>query len=296
MEAWGLGYEETLKPRLPRLIHCRISGFGADGPLGGLPGYDAVIQAMAGMMSVNGTAESGPTRLGIPLVDLGTGLYAMIAILMALVERARSGQGQYIDMTLFDSGLALMHPHIANHMLSGKVPRPTGNAHPNISPYDKFRTGKGEMFLAVGNDRAFRRLCTALGRPELAEDARFLHNAERLTNRHKLAAILEELLAGEDASELCPRLMALGVPAGPVWDTAEVLAHDHTRHRAMVVEQGWYKAAGTPVKLSRTPGGLRHPPPRFGEHGRAILAEHGFTDAEIAGLVERGVVVEQRRR
>ena len=143
MEKWGLGYQAVLQPRFPKLIHCRISGFGADGPMGGFPGYDAVIQAMCGMFSINGMPESGQTRIGIPLVDIGTGLYAAIALLMALVERERSGLGQFIDMTLYDAGVALMHPHIANYVLSGKVPGLTGNAHPNISPYDKFPTRTG---------------------------------------------------------------------------------------------------------------------------------------------------------
>ena len=145
MERWGLGYDDVLAKRNPRLIHCRISGFGADGPMGGLPGYDAVIQAMCGMFSINGmpTADgdsAGRTRIGIPLVDIGTGLYAAIAILMAVVERQRSEFGQFIDMTLHDAGIALMHPHIPNYVLSGKTPGLTGNAHPNISPYDKFAT------------------------------------------------------------------------------------------------------------------------------------------------------------
>ena len=193
MEKWGLGYDDVLKERFPRLIHCRISGFGADGPMGGLPGYDAVIQAMVGMFSINGMPpdaqdNGGPTRIGIPLVDLGTGLYAAIAVLMALVERARSGRGQFIDMTLYDAGIALMHPHIANYVLSGRVPGLTGNAHPNIAPYDKFATRTVDVFLAVGNDRAFGRLCAELGAPELADDPRFRTNRDRLGHRTELTA------------------------------------------------------------------------------------------------------------
>ena len=165
MEKWGIGYDDVLKHRFPRLIHCRISGFGAEGPLGGLPGYDAIVQAMVGMFSINGQQESGQTRIGIPLVDLGTGLYCVIAILMALVERARSGEGQYLDMSLYDCGIALMHPHTANFFLSGKVPGLTGNAHPNIAPYDKYKTKTVEIFVAAGNERAFHRMCEALGKP-----------------------------------------------------------------------------------------------------------------------------------
>jgi formyl-CoA transferase len=296
MEKWGLGYEAVLAERFPCLVHCRISGFGADGPMGGLPGYDAVIQAMAGMFSINGTEESGPTRIGIPLVDLGTGLYAAIAVLMALLERQRSGRGQLIDMTLYDAGVALMHPHLANHVLSGRTPALTGNAHPNICPYDKFPTATVEIFLAVGNDRAFQRLCAELDAPELGRDPRFAANALRLANRAALTEALRARLAGRDGEALCERLLAAGVPAGPVRDVAQVWADAHTRHRAMALAAADYRGAGLPIKLGRTPGRLRHRPPRFGADGRALLGEAGFDQAEIDDLIAAGVVVEQRRR
>jgi crotonobetainyl-CoA:carnitine CoA-transferase CaiB-like acyl-CoA transferase len=300
MEKWGLGYEAVLRERLPRLIHCRISGFGADGPMGGLPGYDAVIQAMCGMFSINGMppadGSGGPTRIGIPLVDLGTGLYAAIALLMALVERARSGQGQFIDMTLYDAGIALMHPHLPNYLLSGRLPGLTGNAHPNISPYDKFPTRTVDVFLAVGNDRAFARLCAELGAPDLAADPRYRTNADRLANRPALTERLEVLLADQDGEALCTRLLAAGVPAGPVRDVAQVWSDGHTHHRGMAAEVGDYRGWGLPIKLSRTPGKVRRPPPRYGVHGREILAEFGFGPDEIDRLAASGVLVEQRRR
>src|SRR5919109_2819065 len=292
MEKWGLGYEAVLRERLPRLIHCRISGFGADGPMGGLPGYDAVIQAMCGMFSINGMppadGSGGPTRIGIPLVDLGTGLYAAIALLMALVERARSGQGQFIDMALYDAGIALMHPHIPNYLLSGRLPGLTGNAHPNISPYDKFPTRTVDVFLAVGNDRAFARLCAELGAPELAADPRYRSNADRLANRPVLTERLEVLLADQDGEALCTRLLAAGVPAGPVRDVAQVWSDRHTHHRGMAAEVGDYRGWGVPIKLSRTPGKVRRPPPRYGVHGREILAEFGFGPDEIDRLAASG--------
>jgi crotonobetainyl-CoA:carnitine CoA-transferase CaiB-like acyl-CoA transferase len=301
MEKWGLGYEAVLKERFPRLIHCRISGFGADGPMGGLPGYDAVIQAMVGMFSINGMppnaqANGGPTRIGIPLVDIGTGLYAAIALLMALVERARSGEGQFIDMTLHDAGIALMHPHVANYVLSGRVPGLTGNAHPNIAPYDKFPTRTVDVFLAVGNDRAFSRLCAELGASGLAEDPRFRTNGDRLGHRAELTAQLATLLSGQDGEELCRRLLAAGVPAGPVRDVAEVWADAHTRHRAMAAQVDAYQGWGLPIKFSRTPGAITRTPPRFGAHGREVLRESGYTDAEIDALARADVLVERRRR
>ena len=296
MEKWGLGYEDVLRSRFPALVHCRISGFGADGPMGGFPGYDAVVQAMVGMFSVNGSPEGGPTRMGIPLVDIGTGLYAAIAVLMALVERQRSGRGQFVDMTLYDAGIALMHPHLPNYVLSGRLPRLTGNAHPNICPYDCYPTRTVDVFLAVGNDRAFRRMCEVLEARELLDDARFRTNGDRLEHRDELTPILRRLFAGQDGEALCERLLAVGVPAGPVRDMAQVWNDDHTRHRAMAAEADGYRGWGVPIKFSRTPGAIARQPPRFGADGRAILEGAGFEAAEIERLIDTGVVVETRRR
>ena len=296
MEKWGLGYEEVLRTRFPRLIHCRISGFGADGPLGGYPGYDAIVQAMAGWFSVNGEAGGNPTRLGVAMVDMGTGLYSAVAILMALAERERSGLGQFIDMTLYDCAVSLMHPHIVNYRLSGKVPVATGNAHPNISPYDTFRTRSVDIFIGAGNDAAFVKLCELLGCPALADDPRFLKNIDRVTHRADLKAELESRLMKIDGAALCNQLLEAGVPAGPIHDTAQVVAHPHTQHRGMNVEQDWYRMTGTPIKFSRTPGSLRRLPPRYGEHSREILLEYGLSADDVQALVDAGVVLETRRR
>jgi len=290
MEKWGLGYEAVLARRFPRLIHCRISGFGAEGPLGGRPGYDAVIQGMAGLMSINGEPEGTPLRLGTPVVDLGTGLYAAVGILMALAERQRSGRGQFLETTLYDSAIALLHPHAANYFLSGKTPGRTGNAHPNIAPYDAFATGTKAIFLAVGNDRQFARVAAALGRPGLAEDARFRTNAERCANRAALRRELEAALAGLDGEALAEQLLAEGVPCGPVRDVAEALAHPQTQLREMVIAREGYRGTGTPIKLSRTPGGLRRLPPALGEASREVLAEAGYDAEAIARLIAEGVV------
>ncbi len=295
MERWGLGYAE-LSQRFPGLIHCRVSGFGADGPLGGLPGYDAVVQAMVGLMTINSTAEIGPLRIGTPVVDLATGLYSVIGILMALQERARSGRGQFLDMTLHDCGMALLHPSAANYLLSGKRPVGLGNTHTNIAPYDKFPTRTCEIFLAVGNDGQFRKLCTEIGRPEITEDPRFLSNADRVENRAALSAVLVEAFASQDGQALAERLLQGGVPAGPVLGVDEALRAPHTAARAMVTELDGFRALGTPIKLSRTPGGTSAKPPRFGEHGAAVLAEHGYSEAEIAALKEDGVLWTERRR
>ena len=296
LERWGLGYQEVLQPRFPRLIHCRISGYGSTGPLGGFPGYDAIIQAMAGWFSVNGDPAAGPTRVGIPMVDMGTGLYAAVAVLMALLERQHSGQGQYIDMTLYDCALALMHPHVSNYYLSGKVPGLTGNAHPNISPYDRFRTRTVDIFIGAGNNRAFQRLCTLLERPDLAADPRFADNRDRTTNRQELTAELESVLVKLDGEEVCQRLLSGGIPAGPVLDTAQAMHAEHTRHRDMAVEKDWYRCVGTPIKFSRTPGQVNSLPPQFSEHYQVVLEQHGFTGEELKALIEQGIVVEKRRK
>lgn len=296
MEKWGLGYEAVLQARFPRLVHCRVSGFGGDGPDGGFPGYDAVLQAMTGLMSINGTADSGPTRLGNPIVDIATGLFSAIGILMALQERTRSGQGQYLDMTLHDCGMALLHPHAANYFLSGKRPVATGNPHPNLAPYSKFRTRTCEIFVAAGNDPAFRKFCEFLGMPDLAKDPRFATNGARVTNREALTTVLEARFAEEDGHDLTRRMLQAGLPAGPVRHVDEAMAAPHTAHRQMVTELDGYRGLGTPIKMSRTPGGTRAAPPRFAEHTEQVLARHGFSADEIATLREGGVLVEARRR
>lgn len=295
MEKWGLGYEEVLSKRFPQLVHCRVSGFGGDGPLGGLPGYDAIIQAMVGLMSINGDDTTGPLRMGTPIVDLATGLYSCIGILMALQERARSGRGQFLDMSLHDCGMALLHPQAANFFLNDRRPKATGNPHPNISPYSKYRTRTCEVFLAVGNDPAFRKFCDFLNLPHLPTDPRFRTNGDRVVNREALTEILEARLAAEDGHELCDRMLKAGLPAGPVLHVDEAMAAPHTAHRQMVTELGWYRGLGTPIKMSRTPGGTRAAPPRFNEHGEEILTRHGFSEQEIAELKAQGVVVEARR-
>jgi formyl-CoA transferase len=296
MERWGLGYEEVLSQQFPRLIHARVSGYGADGPLGGFPGYDAIVQAMAGWFSINGGADKVPTRVGIAMVDMGTGLYTCVALLMALQERQRSGRGQYIDMTLYDCAVSLMHPHIPNYYLSGgKVPGITGNQHSNLAPYDKFPTKTVDIFIGAGNNRAFLRLCTELGRPELADDPRFRDNRDRIRHIPELREALGALMAGVDGEDLCQRLLEAGVPAGPVLDTGQVMNAAHTKHRNMAAKLDWYEGAGIPIKFSRTPGEIRTTPPKFGEHGRAVLSEAGFGADEIEALAKDGVLVEQRR-
>ncbi len=290
LERWGIGYEEVLKARFPRLVHCRITGFGADGPFGGFPGYDAVIQATAGLMSVNGNEETGPLRLGVPIVDIATGISAALGIMSAIYEREKSGTGQFLEVSLYDTAVSLVYPHGANYFLSGKPPGRSGNPHPNVSPYDKFAVKDGEIFLGVGNDGQFRKLCDTLGEPAMADDARFRTNRDRLENRLALRERLEALMADEEAEPLCRRLMERGVPAGPINAFPTVADHPHTRHRDMVIDIDDYRGLGNPIKLTRTPPAPRLKPPSFSEHTREVLAEAGYGEEEIEALMAAGVI------
>jgi crotonobetainyl-CoA:carnitine CoA-transferase CaiB-like acyl-CoA transferase len=261
MERWGMGYA-ALAERFPRLVYCRVSGFGADGPLGGLAGYDAALQAQVGLMSVNGEVGGEPLRVGVPLIDMVTGLNAALGVMLALQERHRSGRGQFVESSLYDSGMSLLHPHAPNWFEGQIKPVLTGNAHPNIYPYDAFHTAGAPLFLAVGNDRQFALLCQHLGVPELAADERFTSSDKRSRNREPLRAALETLFAARDGATLADALMAIGVPCAPVLNVQQALEHPHTAHREMVIKIGEdYTGLASPIKLSRTPASYRLPPP-----------------------------------
>jgi crotonobetainyl-CoA:carnitine CoA-transferase CaiB-like acyl-CoA transferase len=295
LDKWGLT-RAVLEARFPRLIHCRISGFGAEGPLGGMAGYDAVVQAMTGLMSVNGDAGTGPLRLGTPVVDLSTGLYSVIGILMALEERHRSGLGQFIDMTLHDCGMAMLHPQGANWLLSGRRPVATGNSHPNLAPCDKYATRTGEVFLAVGNDGQFTKLVQMIGRPELATDARFAGNAQRVRNMDALRVELAACFAELDGIEIGTALLAAGVPIGPVLPVDQAMTTPHAAARGVIAECDDYRGIASPIRFSRTPGQTRRRPPRFAEHSQEILEGHGYAASQIDALEREGIATVRRGR
>jgi formyl-CoA transferase len=290
MERWGLGYEQCLRARFPRLIYAQITGYGTDGPMAGMPGFDAVAQVMSGLASINGTADGPPVRMGVPISDLATGLYTAIALLMALQERERSGLGQKVEVSLLECSVSLLHPHGANYLMSGEPPARTGNAHPNIAPYDMFATRTAMVFAAIGNDKQFVRFAEELGAPELAEDTRFRSNSDRVVNRDALRAALEPLLAETDGMKLCEHLLSQNIPAGPVLDIPQVLSHAQVEARDMLVERGSYRGIATPIKMSRTPGSAGRPPPRLSEHARQVLAEAGYGEDEIERMIRGGVV------
>lgn len=290
LKKWGLDYSSQLQAKFPRLIHCSITGFGEGGPLGGLPGYDAAAQAWTGIMSVNGSEESGSLRMGLPLVDIATGMNAALGILLALYEREKSGQGQSVATSLFETGLSLMHPHAANFLMSGQIGGRTGSAHTNISPYDLFRTKTTPVFLAVGNDRQFVKLCEELGAAALSRDPRFLHNKDRLVNRLALKAELEKLLSTRDGRGFAEEIIHKGVPAGPVLNMKEALEHPQTRALEMVGEEAGYRGVASPVKMSRTPARFSGKPQKFSQSSREILRNAGFSDSEIEKFITQEVV------
>ncbi|MBS7777509.1 CoA transferase [Acidovorax sp. CCYZU-2555] len=289
LERWGLGYEDVLAARYPRLVLCSISGFGADGPLGGLPGYDAVLQAACGIMSINGSADSGATKVGIPVVDHLTGYVALTGILMALQARERDGLGQRVEATLYDTAISLLLPHGANWLCSGEVPAPLGSAHPNIVPYDKFRAADGELFIGILNDAQFGRFCAAIGAPALAADPRFANNAQRLGQRDALYAAIEAAIATQPAQVWADALMAVGVPASAVNSVAAALDHPHTQHRQMLVRRGDYTGIRSPVRLMGTPAVPGAAPPRLDQDRAAILARSWQAQAQAQGQVTAGL-------
>jgi formyl-CoA transferase len=295
MARWGLDYERDLAPRFPPLIYAQISGFGADGPLGGFPGYDAVAQAMTGLMSVNASPASGAMRVGVPIVDIAAGMNAALGILMALEARHRTGRGRRVDVNLYDTGLSLIHPQAANWLMGALAPAAMGNAHPNIAPYDRFETGTGAIFLGVGNDRQFDKACEILGAAELAGDPRFATNRLRSENRAALRPRLEALLADKDARALAVQFLEAGVPAGAVASLEAALVAPHTKHSGMVIEAPPYRGVASPIRTDGERAPLRRAPPRFAEHTDELLLETGYTEEEIATLVSRGAVVMARR-
>ncbi|WP_416401100.1 CaiB/BaiF CoA transferase family protein [Alicycliphilus denitrificans] len=288
-QKWGIESPAALARKYPRLIHCRISGFGEDGEFGSLPGYDAAVQALSGLMSINGDPTLDPVRIGIPLVDTTTGMNAAMGVLLALYEREKSGRGQSLEVTLFDTALGLLHPHTTNVLNGGQSAR-TGNGHPNIVPYDLYPTKTEKLFVAIGNDRQFALLCKELGKPELAQSPLYRTNRDRVANRDSLRRELVALLSHFDGKTLFTRLMDLGVPCAPMLTVEQALALDHTATRQMALQSGPYRFTGVPIKLERTPGAVRLLPPAIGEHSQELMQRFGFTSTEIASALEAGIV------
>ena len=277
---YGLDYS-SLAALNPRLVYCSVTGFGQDGPYAKRAGYDAMIQAMGGLMSITGEAHGQPQKVGVAIGDLCAGLYGVIAIQAALAQRERSGRGQQVDISLLDTMVAMLANQNLNYLVSGNVPKRLGNAHPNIVPYQVFALRDGHIMLAVGNDSQFAQLCAVIGHAALADDPRFANNAARVGHRESLVSILESALASRDRDELLEQLDQHGVPAGPINDIDQVFADPQVRHRGMQLElQSADHAAGhvpgvrTPIRFSDAELAVSKRSPRLGEHTAELTKSH----------------------
>ncbi len=295
----GLDYA-TLREINPGLIYCSISGFGHTGEPDWVrrPGYDLAIQGMGGLASLTGPADGAPYKVGTSIADMIAGLYAVAGILVALHARQRTGRGQHVDVSMLDGQIALLTYHAGIHFATGGVPARRGNQHPSITPYETYRASDGFVNIAVGNDPQWRALCKAVGAPlaALADDARFATNAARVGRRDELAAIIEPIIAARTVAAWIALCDGAGIPCGPILNVAEALAHPQVKARDMVVPlahptAGDIRVTGVPVKLSETPGAVRTPPPRLGEHTRAVLADMlGLDDAQLDQLMAEGAL------
>ena len=291
---YGLDYA-ALAAANPRLVYCSITGFGQDGPHKHRPGYDFMIQGMAGFMSVTGEAGGEPLRAGVAVADLTTGMYSVVAILAALRHRDATGEGQHVDMALFDVSLGWLANQAQNYLVSGDVPGRVGNTHPNLVPYQLFQTATKPIIVAVGNDRQFASLVARLGHAEWADDPRFRLNRDRIEHRAALVALISDVLAGQPAEHWLAAIEAAGVPVGPVNDLAQAFADPQVAARGLLVElehplAGPIRTVAQPMKFSATPPDYKLPPPLLGEHSRSVLADAGFAPDEIAALEAAGVL------
>jgi formyl-CoA transferase/CoA:oxalate CoA-transferase len=290
----GLGYAE-LSAASPRLIYASISGFGQTGPSSGLPGYDALAQAMSGVMSVTGDPDGMPVRVGVSSADLGAGMFVVIGILAALHSRETTGRGQQVDISLLDGQISWLTYVAGSYFATGETPRRYGSAHPSVVPYQALRTADLPLMVAVGSDSLWRRFADVLGLGELRDDPRYATNPERVRNRDTLIPLLEEALVAGTSAEWADLLNEAGVPAGPVNTVPAALDNPQVAAREMVVEvdhpsAGRLKMLGSPLKLSEQPPTVRRPPPTLGQDTDEVLAEAGLSSAQITKLREAGVV------
>ena len=302
---YGLDYA-SLKALNPRLIYCSVTGFGQDGPYAPRAGYDLMIQAMSGMMSITGRADDqpggGPLRVGVALTDLFTGVYACSAILAAIEVRHRTGEGQHIDMALLDVGMAILANQAAGFLNTGAVPQRMGNSHPSLAPYQDFPTADGAMLLAIGNDGQFARFCQAAGHPEWAADARYASNTLRVQHRSALIPAMEALTRTRSTADWIALLEDKAVPCGAINDIGQAFADAQVQARGLKLNQALAPAiiddtaiesiasVASPLRLSGTPPVLHRAPPMLGEHTDEVLAGLGLAADVVAGLRAQGVV------
>jgi crotonobetainyl-CoA:carnitine CoA-transferase CaiB-like acyl-CoA transferase len=295
MAEFGLGYDDLHLPN-PALVYCSITGFGQTGPYRDRPGYDYVIQAMSGLMSITGPADGAPYKVGVAVSDVFTGLFAVSSILAALRHAEHTGQGQHIDVSLLDSQIAALVNIASNYLVSGETPERLGNEHPNIVPYQIFRAADKDFVVATGNDRQFATLCQLIGQPELATDPLYSNNSRRLKNRASLIESLQNGFAKRPAEEWVKGLLAAGIPAGSINDVATSLNDPQVQARGLIHQiplnsDYLLSLVGPPVKFSGTPSQVTLPPPLLGQHTDAILREilH-LDDAAISAYHESGII------
>jgi len=296
MESFGLGWD-VLSAINPRLIYCSISAFGRTGPRKDSPGYEALMQAFSGIMSITGEPGGPPVRAGVSFLDLSTGLFTAFGVVNALLYRARTGLGQRVDGSLLETAVSLLAFHAEGYLLTGAIPKALGSGHPSLSPYRTFRCGDGQwIFIAAANDRFWSRLAPALDLAELATDERFARNVDRVKHRAELEGILEKTIGAMEREPLLRKLETAGVPATTINTVYQVMEDPQTAARGMVdrVQHpvlGEIPVVSTPVKFSAMRAGVRTPAPVRGQHTDAVLADLGYTPAEIAALREKKVVV-----
>src|SRR5579883_1085203 len=278
---FGLDYK-SLAPDCPRLVYCSVTGFGQDGPYASRAGYDLMAQGMGGFMSLTGMADGEPTRAGVPVSDIFTGVYSVIGILAALLRRERTGKGGYVDTALVDSTVGVLANKGLNFLASGKVPGRIGNAHPNIVPYQVFPVADGYIIIATGNDSQYQKLCAVLGAPELAKDPVYIDNKARLAARPEIVGKLTALTQKRTSGDLLEKLEAVGVPAGPINNLDQVFDDPHVRHRGMKLElpsadakAGSIPGIRTPIMIDGSPMAAPRPAPKLGEHTAEVLREIG---------------------
>ncbi|MBI4206919.1 MAG: CoA transferase [Betaproteobacteria bacterium] len=295
LEKWGFG-NDWLKANAPRVIRCSITGYGASGPKAGLPGYDFILQAESGLMSICGEPDGTPMKYGVAIVDIVTGMLACNSILAAVNARHRTGCGQHVEVSLFDSSLAMLANVASNYLVSGKDARRFGNGHPNIVPYTAYPTRDDMIAVAVGNDAQFAKFAAALGKAAWSSDPRYAKNPDRVANREALDRMIGELLGQEGAEAWLARLAAAGIPCGRINSVAQALNAAHTAARDMVrtvqhPTAGELKMLGIPFRFSATPASVRRPPPMLGQHTEQVLRDElGLSDERIAALRAEKVI------